>query len=87
MGQTDAGVPSGSFDDCPTGTYADTHQPSDPRQKKNVGMHSLALLFCIPNDTNGSTVLDAAPRILKLGLSIYVASGLFRQRFEIDLCM
>lgn len=42
-------------------------------------MHSPALFFCIPNDTDGGTVLDAPTRVLELGLAEYVTSGLFRQ--------
>jgi hypothetical protein len=48
-------------------------------------MYSPALFFCVPNDPDGGTVLDASPRILKLGLAEYATSYLLRQGFEIDL--
>ena len=48
-------------------------------------MHSPALFFCVPNDPDGGTVLDAPPRVLKLGLAEYATPYLFRQRFEINL--
>ena len=44
-----------------------------------------ALFLGVKDDSDGGTVLDAAPRILKLGLAKDVASGLFREGFEVNL--
>lgn len=88
MGQANAGVPSSAFDDRSTGSYAGTPASAPVSlQQATASIHSPTLFFCVSNDPNGGTVLDASPRILKLGLAEYVTSCLFRQRFEIYLCV
>lgn len=87
MGQTNASVPSGPFDDRSARSYAEhVISPSPSLQNASVD-RSPALFLCVPNDPDGGAVLDAASGILKLGLAIYITSGLFRQRLKVDLCI
>lgn len=47
--------------------------------------HVQSAFLCIPNDTEGSTVLDTSTRILELRFRNNVAPSLFRPLLEMDL--
>lgn len=86
MSKPDTRIPGRTFHDGPSGLNSKVKINNNKPSTCVPNMVDLqAFLFCIPDNTEGSAILDASTWVLKFGLSINLGACLLGKSFQVNL--